>query len=70
MARPRKLTKKLENTILELIADGKTIRETFEIIKDYTWQSFRKELIEDDSLMMKYIKSKELAIDLKLSELR
>ena len=33
MARPRKLTKKLENTILELIADGKTIRETFEIIK-------------------------------------
>ena len=45
MARPRKLTKKLENTILELIADGKTIRETFEIIKDYTWQSFRKELI-------------------------
>ena len=29
MARPRKLTKKLENTILELIADGKTIRETF-----------------------------------------
>jgi hypothetical protein len=69
MARPRKLTKKLENTILELIADGKTIRETFEIIKDYTWQSFRKELLEDDSLMMKYIKSKELAIDLKLSEL-
>jgi len=69
MARPRKLTKKLENTILELIADGKTIRETFEIVHNYTWQSFRKELIEDDNLMMKYIKSKELAIDLKLSEL-
>lgn len=67
--RPRKLTKKLENTILELIADGKTIRETFEIIKDYTWQSFRKELIEDDNLMIRYVKSKELAIDLKLSEL-
>ena len=42
MARPRKLTKKLENTILELIADGKTIRETFEIIKDYTWQRLQK----------------------------
>ena len=48
---------------------GKTIRETFEIIKDYTWQSFRKELIEDDNLMIRYVKSKELAIDLKLSEL-
>jgi len=69
MPRKRKLTDKLADSILELIADGKTIRETFEIIKTYTWQSFRKELINDDNLMMKYIKSKELAIDLKLSEL-
>jgi hypothetical protein len=69
MARKRKLTEKLADQILELIADGKTIREVFEIIKTYTWQSFRKELINDDTLMMKYIKSKELAIDLKLSEL-
>jgi hypothetical protein len=69
MPRKRKLTDKLADQILELIADGKTIREVFEIIKTYTWQSFRKELINDDTLMMKYIKSKELAIDLKLSEL-
>ena len=69
MPRKRKLTDKLADSILELIADGKTIREVFEIIKTYTWQSFRKELINDDNLMMKYIKSKELAIDLKLSEL-
>ena len=69
MPRKRKLTEKLADQILELIADGKTIREVFEIIKTYTWQSFRKELINDDTLMMKYIKSKELAIDLKLSEL-
>ena len=69
MPRKIKLTEKLADQILELIADGKTIREVFEIIKTYTWQSFRKELINDDTLMMKYIKSKELAIDLKLSEL-
>ena len=69
MPRKRKLTEKLADQILELISDGKTIRETFQIITNYTWQSFRKELINDDTLMMKYIKSKELAIDLKLSEL-
>jgi hypothetical protein len=69
MPRKRKLTEKLADQILELIADGKTIREVFEIIKNYTWQSFRKELINDDTLMMRYIKAKELAIDLKLSEL-
>ena len=69
MPRKRKLTDKLADQILELIADGKTIREVFTIITTYTWQSFRKELINDDNLMMKYIKSKELAIDLKLSEL-
>ena len=55
MPRKRKLTDKLADSILELIADGKTIREVFEIIKTYTWQSFRKELINDDNLMMKYI---------------
>jgi len=69
MPRKRKLTEKLADQILELISDGKTIRETFEIITNYTWQSFRKELINDDNLMMRYVKAKELSIDLKLSEL-
>ena len=67
--RPRKLNLKLEKEILEKIADGKTLRETFSEIKDYTWQSFRKELLASDSLMNKYIKSKELAVDVKISEL-
>jgi len=69
MPRKRKLTEKLADQILELISDGKTIRETFQIITNYTWQSFRKELINDDNLMMRYVKAKELSIDLKLSEL-
>lgn len=69
MPRKKKLTEKLADQIFELISDGKTIRETFEIITNYTWQSFRKELINNDDLMSRYIKSKELAIDLKLSEL-
>ena len=67
--RKRKLTDKLADQILELISDGKTIRETFQIITNYTWQSFRKELINDENLMARYIKAKELAIDLKLSDL-
>ena len=67
--RPRKLNLKLEKEILEKIADGKTLRETFSEIKDYTWQSFRKELLASDSLMNRYIKSKELAVDVKISEL-
>ena len=69
MPRKRKLTEKLADQILELISDGKTIRETFQIITNYTWQSFRKELINNDNLMMRYVKAKELSIDLKLSEL-
>ena len=69
MPRKRKLTEKLADQILELISDGKTIRETFQIITNYTWQSFRKELINNDDLMMRYVKAKELSIDLKLSEL-
>ena len=67
--RKRKLTDKLADQILELISDGKTIRETFQIITNYTWQSFRKELINNETLMARYIKAKELAIDLKLSDL-
>tara|TARA_R110000824_G_C15077718_1_gene664031 strand:+ start:484 stop:909 length:426 start_codon:yes stop_codon:yes gene_type:complete len=67
--RPRKLNAKLESEILELISDGKTLRETFSEIEGYTWQSFRKELLLSDSLMTKYVKSKELAVDVKLSEL-
>ena len=47
--RKRKLTDKLADQILELISDGKTIRETFQIITNYTWQSFRKELINDEA---------------------
>src|SRR5210317_2388748 len=69
MPRKKKLTEKLADQILELISDGKTIRETFQIITNYTWQSFREELINNDDLMSRYIKSTELAIDLKLSEL-
>ena len=68
--RKRKLTDKLKAHILSLIADGLTIRELFS--RDdvpISWQSFRTYLINDDQLMSSYIKSKELAIDLKLSEL-
>ena len=36
---------------------------------DITWSNFRNYLIADDSLMLRYQKSKELAVDLKLSEL-
>ena len=70
MPRKRKLTDKLKAHILSLIADGLTIRELFS--RDdvpISWQSFRTYLINDDDLMSSYIKAKELAIDLKLSEL-
>lgn len=70
MPRKRKLTDKLKANILSLIADGLTIRELFS--RDdvpISWQSFRTYLINDDDLMSSYIKAKELAIDLKLSEL-
>ena len=68
--RKRKLTDKLKAHILSLIADGLTIRELFS--RDdvpISWQSFRTYLINDEQLMQNYIRSKELAIDLKLSEL-
>ena len=66
--RPKKLTPKKIDQILEAFSDGLTIREVFnrEDI-DFTWSSFRKYLITDNDLMMRYQKSKELAIDLKLS---
>ena len=68
--RKRKLTDKLKAHILSLIADGLTIRELFSREDvPISWQSFRTYLINDDNLMSSYIKSKELAIDLKLSEL-
>lgn len=67
--RKKKLTQKLTDQILELIADGYTIRETFEKVADFTWQSFRTYLINDEELMFRYQKSKELAVDLKLSQL-
>ena len=68
--RPKKLTPKKIDQILEAFSDGLTIREVFnrEDI-DFTWSSFRKYLITDNDLMMRYQKSKELAIDLKLSQL-
>ena len=70
MARKRKLTDKLKDHILSLIADGLTIRELFSREDvPISWQSFRTYLINDNDLMSQYIKSKELAIDLKLSEL-
>tara|TARA_R100000329_G_scaffold107789_1_gene88505 strand:+ start:360 stop:848 length:489 start_codon:yes stop_codon:yes gene_type:complete len=70
MARKRKLTAKLAQKILDYFADGYTIREVF--LKDdidITWSNFRNYLISDDNLMLRYQKSKELAVDLKLSEL-
>ncbi len=70
MARKRKLTAKLAQKILDYFADGFTIREVF--LKDdidITWSNFRNYLISDDNLMLRYQKSKELAVDLKLSEL-
>ena len=70
MARKRKLTEKLAQKILDYFADGYTIREVF--LKDdidITWSNFRNYLISDDNLMLRYQKSKELAVDLKLSEL-
>ena len=70
MARQKKLTAKLAQKILDYFADGCTIREVF--LKDdvdITWSNFRNYLIADDLLMLRYQKSKELAVDLKLSEL-
>jgi hypothetical protein len=68
--RKRKLTDKLKSHILSLIADGLTIRELFSREDvPISWQSFRTYLINDEQLMQNYIRSKELAIDLKLSEL-
>ena len=76
--RKRKLSEKLKNIILDLIADGLTIRQILskpdgELFKkgiEYTWTSFRKELVNDNDLMGNYQKSKELAIDLELSNLK
>ncbi len=71
MPRKRKLTEKLAQKILDYFADGFTIREVF--LKDdvdITWSNFRNYLIADDSLMLRYQKSKELAIDLELSNLK
>ena len=68
--RKKKLTEKKIDLILEAFSDGLTIREVFKREEiDFTWSSFRRYLITDDVLMMRYQKSKELAIDLKLSEL-
>ena len=69
--RPKKLNKKLEKQILDLLADGLTIRQIFERPDiDYTWSSFRNHLVNSNELMEKYQKAKELAIDLELSNLK
>jgi hypothetical protein len=69
--RPKKLNKKLEKQILDLLADGLTIRQIFDRPDiDYSWSSFRNELVNSDELMQKYQKAKELAIDLELSNLK
>ena len=69
--RPKKLNKKLEKQILDLLADGLTIRQIFEKPEiDYTWSSFRNHLVNSNELMEKYQKAKELAIDLELSNLK
>ena len=69
--RKRKLTDKLADKILDLIADGLTIRQIFEREDiNYTWTSFRKELVSNPNLMDRYEKSKSLAVDLELSNLK
>ena len=69
--RPKKLNKKLEKQILDLIADGLTIRQIFEKPEiNYSWSSFRNELANSNELMERYQKAKELAIDLELSNLK
>lgn len=69
--RKKKLTEKLAEKILDLIADGLTIRQIFERDDiDYTWTSFRKELVSNPTLMDRYEKSKSLAVDLELSNLK
>ncbi len=69
--RPKKLNAKLEDRILEAISDGLTIRQVFELPEiNYTWSSFRKELIKSEDLMMRYNQAKQLAIDLELSSLK
>jgi hypothetical protein len=69
--RPRKLTKKLSDLIIDCLSDGLTIRQVFEKPEiDYTWTSFRKELVADPELNDRYQKAKELAIDLELSNLK
>lgn len=69
--RKKKLTEKLAEKILDLIADGLTIRQIFERQDiDYTWTSFRKELVSNPTLMDRYEKSKSLAVDLELSNLK
>jgi hypothetical protein len=65
--RPKKLNKKLEKQILDLIADGLTIRQIFEKPEiNYSWSSFRNELVNSNELMERYQKAKELAIDLRI----
>ncbi len=52
--RKKKLTEKLFDKLLNLIADGLTIREVFSRDDvDFTWQSFRNYLIKDDVLITK-----------------
>jgi hypothetical protein len=61
--RPKKLNKKLEKQILDLIADGLTIRQIFEKPEiNYSWSSFRNELVNSNELMERYQKAKELAL--------
>ena len=65
MARKKKLTKKLSDQIIDYLSDGLTIRQVFEKPEiDYTWTSFRKELVSSNDLMNRYEKAKSLAIDL------
>jgi hypothetical protein len=50
--RPKNLNKKLEKQILDLIADGLTIRQIFEKPDiNYSWSSFRNELVNSNELM-------------------
>tara|TARA_R100001244_G_scaffold76877_1_gene60976 strand:+ start:249 stop:695 length:447 start_codon:yes stop_codon:yes gene_type:complete len=78
MARKKRLTKRLESIIIDFLADGLTIRQIFDKPGgklaqnniEYTWTSFRKELLSSPELLSKYTASKSIAIDLELSNLK
>ena len=76
--RKKRLTQRLESMIIDFLADGLTIRQIFDKPGgklaqnniEYTWTSFRKELLSSPELLSKYNAAKSIAIDLELSNLK